>query len=398
MSDTLSLEPSASGARVTGTDGPLATAARAGDSTGEPQGSSRTPEPDRVPKKEYWEAAADLILRSTTILLICHVSPDGDAVGSLLGLGLALQSLDKKTTLACEDAPPVKFSFLPGSESIVSEVDSASFDLVIGLDSSDISRLGSVYDVKQMAGIPLINIDHHVTNLYFGDVDLVDTTAASTAELVLTLLDHLGVPIEPNNATSLPLPAATSSPGAAQRMQGIANCLLTGIVTDTLGFRTSNVTPRVMDAVMRLMETGASLSEVTHYAFNQRPLAELSLLARGLSRMQAEDGLAWSEITLADRHACGDTSNGDVGLVGMLARTKEVHIAAVFTEKENNQVEIGFRADPGFDVSQLALSLGGGGHPAAAGCTIEGSVEAAKTRVLPLLRAALEEQRKSNRS
>jgi phosphoesterase RecJ-like protein len=339
--------------------------------------------PDQNPATHPWDAAVELIHQADRILLICHVSPDGDAIGSLLGLGLGLKELDKSPTLACESPPPHKFSFLPDHDCIVNAIDTSDFDLVIGLDCSDLARLGTIYDSDRMNGIPLINIDHHITNLYFGDIDLVDPSAASTAEIVLTLLDKLGVPVEsqkPANPTLTPLP-------------GIATCLLTGIVTDTLGFRTSNVTPKVMAAAVRLMEAGASLSQVTHFSFNQRPLAELGLLALGLNQMQSEDGLAWSQISLTDRYACGHKGDGDAGLVGMLARTQEVHIAAVFTEKTNNQVEIGFRADPGFDVAQLALSLGGGGHPAASGCTIEGPLELAKARVLPLLRTTLREQK-----
>jgi phosphoesterase RecJ-like protein len=349
-------------------------------------GSSPNSGPGQPPGVDSWEPVVALIRRSTEVLLICHVSPDGDAVGSLLGLGLALRVLGKTPTLACEHSLPPKFSFLPGYKSVANTLESYSFDLVIGLDSSDLSRLGSVYDSRRLAGIPLINIDHHVTNLCFGDVNVVHPGAASTAEIVLTLLDHLGVSIDPDGG------------GDKMRMPEIATCLLTGIVTDTLGFRTSNVTPQVMAAALRLMQAGASLPEVTYHAFHQRPLAELSLLSRGLNRLQAENGLAWSEILLADRQACGLEGDSDVGLVGMLARTREVHMAAVFAEKENNKVEISFRADPGFDVAQLALNLGGGGHPAASGCTVEGPLEAAKARVLPLLRTALEEQRKEDRS
>jgi phosphoesterase RecJ-like protein len=345
-----------------------------------------------MPSRAQWEAAVDLIHRSTTILLICHVSPDGDAIGSLLGLGLGLLTLGKNPILACESTPSEKFSFLPGFESIVSKVESDRFDLVIAVDSSDISRLGSVFSADRLAGIPLINVDHHVTNLEFGDVNLVDPKTASAAEVVLTLLDHLGIELDPEKTPALCANPSAAGDEAARQMQQIATCLLTGIVTDTLGFRTSNVTPRVMEAANRLMRAGASLSQITHNSFNQRPLTDLKLLARGLSRMQARDGLAWSEITLHDRQLCGITGDVDVGLVGALVRTKEVHMAAVFTETEDSQIEIGFRADPGFDVAQLALSLGGGGHPAASGCTIDGPLEAAKARVLPMLRAALEDQ------
>jgi phosphoesterase RecJ-like protein len=342
---------------------------------------------DHSSTQESWKAVTQLVHRSKEILVICHLSPDGDAIGSLLGLGLALRTLGKRVTLACEDPPPPKFSFLPGYSSIINIIENGVFDLVIGLDSSDLSRLGKVYDHSQLAGVPLINIDHHITNLYYGDLNLVEPKAASTAEIILDLLDRLGIAINPRIEEVVgEMPPETE----------IATCLLTGIVTDTLGFRTSNVTPQVMRAAMRLMEAGASLSQTTHYAFNQRPLVELNLLARGLSRLRAQDGLAWSEISLADRQDHGHLENGDVGLVGMLVRTQEVHIAAVFTEKENNQVEISFRADPGFDVSQLALNLGGGGHPAASGCTIEGPLEAAKARVLPMLRTTLDEQRQFN--
>jgi len=346
-----------------------------------------------------WEAAVKLIQQAEHILLICHVAPDGDAIGSLLGLGLGLELLGKSSTRACESQPPAKFGFLRGFETITDAPDHGPCDLVISLDSSDPGRMGNVYDSERLAGVPLINLDHHVTNLSFGDINLVDISAASTAEVVLSLLDRLGVSVGPH-------------PDAL--FADIATCLLTGIVTDTLGFRTANVTPQVMEATVRLMQAGASLAQVTHWSFNQRPLAELSLLARGLGRLQAQDGLAWSEITLDDRRAAGLEStdfselsradaakraaNGDAGLVGMLVRTQEAHIAAVFVEKGHNRIEISFRADPGFDVSQLALSLGGGGHPAASGCTIDGSLEAAKARVLPLLRAALQAQIKNRQS
>jgi phosphoesterase RecJ-like protein len=381
MTETFSLGPSASPARVT-------------DPAGGSQTSTRKPELGHTPGSAPWGASVELIGRSSNVLLICHISPDGDAIGSLLGLGLALQKLGKTPTLACESPVPAKFSFLSGFDAIVNTLHSTSFDLVIGLDSSDLSRLGNVYDSAALSGIPLINIDHHITNLHFGDVNLVDASAASTAELILRLLDQLGLQLDAEPSDSSPSVVAVGSDDDALR-EAVATCLLTGIVTDTVGFRTSNVTAQVMDAAMRLMKAGASLSHVTHHAFNQRPLSELNLLAQGLNRLHAEDGVAWSEIYLDDRPTCETLEKGDAGLAGMLVRTKEVRMAAVFIESENNQIEVSFRADPGYDVAQLALSLGGGGHPAAAGCTLDGPLEAARERVLPMLRAALQEQSKS---
>lgn len=327
---------------------------------------------------DVWQAAVEAIERAGDIMLICHVAPDGDAIGSMLGLGLALQTLGKAVTMACQDPPPAKFNFLHGYEEITSTVKTDNPDLIIGLDSSDPARMGTPYDPDRFVDVPLINIDHHITNLYYADINLVVSDAASTAEIICTLLDRLGMPVD-----------GGATPHAAE----IATCLLTGIVTDTVGFRTANVTPPVMHAAMRLMNAGASLAEVTHFSFNQRPLAELRLLGRALGRLQAQDGLAWTDVTLVDRQTVGLDNNGDAGLAGMLVRTQEVHIAATFTEKENSRVEVSLRAAPGFDVSQIALSLGGGGHAAASGCTIEGPLEAVKARVLPMLRAALEQQR-----
>jgi phosphoesterase RecJ-like protein len=390
------VRPASPAARVTDPDAPPPSAIGKRGIGRDDRGSAQGFANGHTPDAETWESAVELINDSSEILLICHVAPDGDAIGSLLGLGLALQTLGKRSTLACESPAPAKFNFLPGFAAIVNVVRSTSFDLVVGLDSSDPSRLGEVYDADGLSGTPLINIDHHVTNLYFGDVNVVDPSAASTAEIVLLLLDHLDLRLDAgqDKESGAPLPALARDAWTAQRREEIATCLLTGVVTDTQGFRTSNVTPQVMVAAMRLMQAGASLSQVTELSFNRRPLGELKLLARGLGRFEAEDGLAWSEIYLSDRpeRDDGEMDDGDAGLVGMLARTKEVHLAAVFVEKQNDQVDISLRADPGFDVARLALSLGGGGHPAAAGCTIEGSVEAAKRRVLPMLRAALEEQ------
>lgn len=317
-----------------------------------------------------WQAATSLIQRARNILLICHVAPDGDAIGSLLGLGAALYVLGKEPALACESEIPNKFEYLPGHKSIIQRVPDRAFDLVVGLDCSDTRRLGSVYDAESMRHIPLINIDHHTTNFLFGQVNLVDETAVSTSEIILYLLDHLRVSLD----------------------KDIATCLLYGIVTDTIGFRTPNVTPKVMSATVRLMQAGAPLAEITHAAFNQRPLADLRLLICGLNRLQMENGLMWSDIPLSIRVECGHQGNGDAGLASVLARTKGVWASAVFCETQDGRVEISLRAAPGFDVAQTALSLGGGGHPTAAGCSVDGPLEAAKERVLTMLRTSLAEQ------
>ena len=143
------------------------------------------------------EAVVRFIRNARRVIVITHVSPDGDAIGSILGLGWALRWLGKEYTLACADPVPKRFTYLPGSEAIVtgpepvlSPAEVSEYDLVISLDCGDLERLGAAYE-ESLADLPLINIDHHVTNTHFGTVNWIDTGAASAAEMVLGLAENL---------------------------------------------------------------------------------------------------------------------------------------------------------------------------------------------------------------
>ncbi len=310
-----------------------------------------------------------LIESAERILIVTHISPDGDAIGSLLGLGWAMRITDKEVVLACADSIPPPFHFLPGHQNITREP-IGSFDLVIGLDASDPQRLGTPWQRASQGQVPTIVIDHHVTNLYFGMVNWVDTRAAATAEMVFDLVKAMELPLDHN----------------------VANCLLCGIVTDTRGFRTSNTTPRTLAIATQLMEAGADLNLITEQTLNRKPLAVLRLWGMALSNMQMRNQILWSTITQKMREETGVNENGDGGLVNALISANEANIAVVFTEREENQVEVGLRAKPGFDVSKVALALGGGGHPQAAGCTISGPLEVAQERVLAALEESLNQQ------
>jgi phosphoesterase RecJ-like protein len=299
------------------------------------------------------------------VIVITHVAPDGDAIGSLLGLGRALRWLGKKYTLACADPTPKRFTYLPGSEAIVTSPE-GEYDLVISLDCGDLERLGTAYD-ETLAGLPIINIDHHVTNTHFGSVNWADTGAASTAEMVLDLIESLGVPLDSD----------------------IALCLLNGIVTDTRGFRTPNTTPRTMRAALKLMETGARLPEVTDHAFNRRPFSDVCLWGKALNGVQLDGRIIWSQITRTMHQECASSEKGDAGLVNFLSTSDEADIAIVFVEQDDGRVKVEMRSVPGVDVSAVALALGGGGHPQAAGCTLDGDLDEARERVLTAVKEAL---------
>jgi bifunctional oligoribonuclease and PAP phosphatase NrnA len=205
---------------------------------------------------------ADLLRRGGRVLAISHVAPDGDAIGSLLGFGWVLRSADpdgfaqfaRKLTLACADPVPTQYEWLPGASEIISAPSAGPWDVVVGLDASDGARLGSPFRPVCCGPAPVVIIDHHITNLRFGTLNHV-VPAAATSQIVVELADTLGAPISREAAT----------------------CLLTGLVTDTLGFRTNNVTPQVMAVAMRLMEAGASLAEVTERTLNHKPLNTLRL-------------------------------------------------------------------------------------------------------------------------
>lgn len=313
---------------------------------------------------------AKRITSAQHILATCHVAPDGDAIGSLLGLGLALTKAGKAITMTCADPVPQSCRHLPGWERVTQASQTNGIELIISLDCSDPKRLGPLCDPECPAGIPIVNIDHHVTNTYFGQVNWVDTNAAATAQMLYDLITELGIAIDGE----------------------IANCLLNGILTDTLGFRTSSTTAQVVETGLALIKAGASLRELSDHAFNHRPFSTVKLWSAALQDMHLEGRILWSRITQAMREEFGYRENGDAGLVSFLCAVDQVDIAVIFDELQDGNVNISMRAAPGYTISQVALELGGGGHPQAAGCTIPGPLEEAQSKVLPMLHQAWHEQ------
>ena len=308
--------------------------------------------------------------RAETILCISHVSPDGDALGSLLGMGHLLTALGKRPTLALHDKAPADFSFMPGFETIIgpAQVEDV-YDLIVVLDASSRDRMGDVYRADAHGAIPMLVIDHHITNTNFGLVNWVDPSCAAACQMLVLLADDLSVPLS----------------------QDLAICLLTGLVTDTLCFRTPNTDARVLEAAMRLVEAGANLADIAARTVNSLPFRVFNLWGQVFPHIGFEDGVIWAPVSMANMEIAGVEPGEDGSLSSKLIMANEADISATFVEKINRQgiavVECSFRAKPGFDVAQLALSYGGGGHPPAAGCTIEGELYAVTERVVADLRA-----------
>lgn len=300
------------------------------------------------------------------VLIVSHVSPDGDTVGAALGLAWALRAEGKEVRLACADPIPLELTFLPGARDFSSRR-AGDEEIIFCLDASDPARLGAIYDAEAFRRVPVVNLDHHITNTLYGDIQWV-LPLASTAEIVLEVIRGVGLPLD----------------------RTVATCLLAGVVTDTRGFRTPNTTPETLRRACDLMEAGAPLAEITEAVFDHRALNTLRVWGAVLSRMELEGGLLWAELPLALLEAYGVSSEASKGLVNFMSTCAEAEITALLREMENGQgVDVGLRARPGYDVSAVALAFGGGGHPQAAGCQLRGSLQEAKERLLPALKALI---------
>jgi phosphoesterase RecJ-like protein len=304
------------------------------------------------------------LLTAQNILLLAHVRPDGDAIGSLVGLGLSLKDLGKNIQMVIPEGFPGTFRYLAGVEHIHTKPH-GQFDLIVTLDCSDLMRLKEVLNDY---GIPDINIDHHPTNLNFAEINLIDVHAVATAEMVAQILIENHLPVT----------------------QDIANALLLGIITDTLGFRTHNLTPQAMRITADLMEAGGDLPKIYFHGLLGRSFPAARYWGKGLANLQQDGRMIWTSLTLSDRKVVGYPGKDDADLINVLTTIDGVDVVVVFVEQPNGQVKVSWRAQPGFDVSQVALHFGGGGHVAAAGAEIDGSIADVESNVLRVTREILE--------
>jgi phosphoesterase RecJ-like protein len=316
-----------------------------------------------------WKAASQAVADAQKILVVTHVKPDGDAIGSLVALANALRERGKVVEAAVDGGVPAPFLFLVGAEHVKSTLSTGAWDLMISADASDKERMGLVGAYGEANSRMVINLDHHPTNTGFGDIHLVAPEAVSAAEIIFLWLREMRHPISPE----------------------VAAPLLTGLVTDTLGFRTSNVNPTTMDIARQLMEAGALLHEIVQRTLVSKPYSAVELWRASLQSVKLHDSIISAVITRADLKRARLPEATDSGLIGVLISVDEAVIAVIFKETSDGKIEISLRSKPGFDVSEVAFGLGGGGHRQASGATIDGPLEAAQARVMPLLKAAVKE-------
>ena len=355
------------------------------------------------------QQAIELIKDSHRILVLTHENPDGDALGSILAMTQALGKLKKEVTAAVADTVPSLFNFLPQIDSVRDNITTGKeftisistadveieklgyknipeekklnivistkggtlepnhvnlgtsnipYDLIIILDSPDLDRLGTLYDgdPELFYEVPVVNIDHHPSNEYYGRVNWVDVTATSTAEILVSLIE------------------AMSSTGKDEKMLNlmdpdIATALLTGLTTDTGSFQNANTTPKSLTVAAQLVASGARQQEIIKHLFKTRPLSTLKLWGMALTAIKEvpEAGFVYSVLTAGNFVKAGADEQASSGVIDELMKTATGVDFVLLVVERNGGVHGSLRAvEKGVDVSSIAKIFGGGGHEAAA--------------------------------
>lgn len=320
------------------------------------------------PRRQKLQQAANQIRKANNILLACHVRPDGDALGSLIGLALGLERLGKSVQPVSQDGVPELYRFLPCWDRVLTEP-SGPCDLAIGLDADGSDRLGR-NEAAVLAAPVVIDLDHHTGPDPFGSIQVVDPSVAATGELVFELLEELGVPLDAE----------------------IAACLLTAILTDTGSFRFSNVTAGTFQKAGALVEAGAHPAPIHAAIYGSRPLSASCLLGRMLGSLEtAEDGrIVWGALAQKDFLETGTTTEATEGFVDQVRMVEGSDIALFFREEPNGEIRVSLRSPGTANVARLADEFGGGGHIPAAGCTLLTPMSEAVEQVVAAARRELQ--------
>ena len=297
------------------------------------------------------DRAAAALSGASTIVLACHVNPDGDAIGSLLALKLGLESLGKIAVASWGGPPyevPPSYAFLGSADQVVRPDQVPAADVFVALDCGGRDRLGSLETAIQAAPVS-INIDHHPGNEGFATYNLVVPGASSTAELVAELMTLMGVKIDPV----------------------IATALYTGIVTDTGRFSYQSSTPRTLRLAADLLEAGADAPRISQEVYESSPFGYLHLVGRVLDRavLHPEERFIYSWVTQKDSLDSGIPMSEMGDLIDLVRSTRDADVAALLKEQDDGTWRVSLRSRTR-SIGDIARSRGGGGHDLAAGFTV----------------------------
>lgn len=301
------------------------------------------------------------------IVILTHESPDGDAIGSSLAFKLMLEELGKNADVIIPEYPRL-FNFLPESEQVKKESDLKKYDLAISVDCTGVKRLaGKEYFENAKRTIV---IDHHGSNSMFGDLNYVNPVSPACCEILAGMFEYFQIDIT----------------------KKIGTCIMTGIITDTGGFRHSGINPETFEFTAELIRKGVNIPDIYKRTLRTVTKANFLLTKRVMDRMEIlEDGkVTFTYITLQDEEEVGAEPGDHEGLVEIGRDIEGVEVSIFIRQREESLYKISLRSGNIVNVSDVCLMFGGGGHPRAAGANVQGNVEQVKEKVLKEVRKALE--------
>ena len=307
------------------------------------------------PAAADWDATVAALTSGRPVLLLAHVAPDADALGSALAVGIALERLGVDVAVSYGDTPfvlPRVLRTLPGQHLLVAPDAVGDRPVVVSFDVSSVERLGALTDLARGAEL-LVAVDHHASYTGFGTISLVDVTAPATAVLALELVDRLGVELDSEIATPV----------------------YAGLVTDTGSFKYAGTTASTHEVAARLLRTGMRHDLVARHIYDDEPFGALRLLGAALDRAVLEEnaagglGLVWTVVTDADRATFDLPLDAVERVIDVLRIATEAEVACVLKQDDTSAWRVSMRSKGRIDVSGVAMALGGGGHRFAAGFT-----------------------------
>jgi phosphoesterase RecJ-like protein len=322
------------------------------------------------------ERILEAIDENQTFCIIGHQRPDGDCIGSQLGLTIALRNEGKEVSCWNQDPVPQKLKFLDGKKVVQRPKENEAFDCVICVDSANPDQLGRTAEFVRERRM-LINIDHHSSNTRYGDINWISSRSPSTGEMIYRLMREGGWHITPR----------------------IADCLFTAMSTDTGSFQNSNTQPETFTAAGDLLEKGADVSRISDEVYQSYPLSRVRLLKHVYNhfRLIEDNQIGYFWLKLGDFTRTGSDPTEVEGLIDHIRNIDDVVLACMFEELEPNVTRISLRSkSKQINVAEVAKQLGGGGHQALAGARMTGKPMTVQRKVIAALRKALKAADKKN--
>jgi len=311
----------------------------------------------------------ELIENKQNFAITTHVRPDGDGIGSSLGLCWLLRSLGKNAEVIVRDGVPVSYTQLPGAEEIkqVTEVN-GKYDAVFVIECSDLNRPG----IKGLENQTTVNIDHHATSEHFGTINWIDATASAVGEMIYNLCKAIGGRIT----------------------KEIAECIYLALVTDTGSFHFSNTTERTLKVASELVKVGVRPAQISEAVYNSYPWSRIELMRQVLATVKRDQSgqVAWMRQTLEMSENAGSTDGDNNGFVNIPLAAREVKAVVYMRESAPNKYRISFRSKDNINVARVAEKFAGGGHKNAAGCRVEGNWDAKEGEIVSALIEAVEKE------